>query len=95
MVCKCQEKQTSGHTQAIPSKVEETPRISSQSTTQPQRNKESFVSRLVYRERLEVCKECEKVKYLLGRMRCGECGCFLELKAAVSLMKCPLGKWAH
>jgi hypothetical protein len=93
MECGCHKKQTTGNTKALLSKAQQDSRISSLLTTPHQTGKERFVSRLEYRERLEICKECEKVKYLFGRIRCGVCGCFLEIKAAVPLMKCPLGKW--
>lgn len=49
--------------------------------------------RLPYRERLNICKQCEHAKYLLGRCRCDVCGCFMELKAALPSSECPAEKW--
>ncbi len=46
-----------------------------------------------YRERLEICRRCDRVKYFLWRPRCGVCGCFMEIKAGIPGMHCPLGKW--
>ncbi|RMH87712.1 MAG: hypothetical protein D6681_14965 [Calditrichaeota bacterium] len=48
---------------------------------------------LSYRDRLAVCRQCEEAKYFLGRLRCGVCGCFMELKAAFSSRHCPVDKW--
>ena len=95
MGCKCQEPQVVANTPTVLSQAEPSRAISGLPTTGQPKNREYFIDRSEYRKRLETCRECDKVKYFLGRMRCGECGCFLELKAAVTLMECPLGKWAH
>ncbi|MFQ5637071.1 MAG: DUF6171 family protein [bacterium] len=50
-------------------------------------------SRLSYRAKLNICRQCEHVKYLLGRCRCDLCGCFMELKAALPSSECPAQKW--
>lgn len=50
-------------------------------------------SQLGYRAKLKICKECDAAKYFLGRIRCDVCGCFMELKAAMPAMHCPLKKW--
>lgn len=44
-----------------------------------------------YRRRLELCRECGQ----LGAGVCGECGCFVELRAAKRAMHCPSAerKW--
>lgn len=42
-----------------------------------------------YNRRLDVCKACES---LLDGM-CGECGCFIEIRAAKVWMSCPCNKW--
>lgn len=44
-------------------------------------------------KRLVHCKACPSLKYLADQMQCGECGCFLKLKAGLNSMKCPLNKW--
>jgi hypothetical protein len=95
MECGCQGKQKKETPQGMRRKVEQSRRTSNSSTTHQQMKNERLVSRLEYAERLRICQGCEKVKSLLGRMICGECGCLLELKATMSSMKCPLGKWAH
>ncbi len=46
-----------------------------------------------YVTRLEICKRCEKVKFFFGRMRCGVCGCFLEIKAWFPRLHCPENRW--
>ena len=42
-----------------------------------------------YARRLAVCRECE----YLSRGTCNACGCFAELRAAVSRSHCPYRKW--
>lgn len=44
---------------------------------------------LLYEERLAVCKECD---YLFQGM-CRGCGCYVELRAAVTKNTCPYKKW--
>jgi len=43
--------------------------------------------------RLYLCSICPSLKDLAGQMQCGECSCLLKVKAGLSGMKCPLGKW--
>jgi hypothetical protein len=43
--------------------------------------------------RLYLCSICPSLENLAGQMQCGECGCFLKVKAGLEGMKCPLGKW--
>lgn len=43
----------------------------------------------LYEERLQVCKECDM---LLAGM-CRKCGCYVELRAAVTKNYCPGKKW--
>lgn len=43
----------------------------------------------VYETRLRMCGECS---YLLDGM-CRACGCFVEMRAAVSGNVCPYDKW--
>lgn len=41
--------------------------------------------------RLQICKQCDKFEKSIDR--CTECGCFMQVKAAIKQAKCPLGKW--
>lgn len=43
----------------------------------------------LYESRLLVCKECE----MLLQGMCRSCGCYVELRAAVSGNACPRKKW--
>lgn len=43
----------------------------------------------LYEERLAVCKECER----LADGMCRGCGCFVEMRAAVTKNACPYEKW--
>lgn len=42
-----------------------------------------------YRSRLAKCDECAA----LNEGTCGECGCFVRLRAAKRAKGCPVGKW--
>jgi hypothetical protein len=44
-----------------------------------------------FHERMSICNQCPK--YLKETNQCGECLCFLSLKAKGASFKCPLGKW--
>lgn len=46
-------------------------------------------SEILYEERLSVCKECD----LLLEGMCRSCGCYVELRAAVTKNSCPKKKW--
>jgi hypothetical protein len=39
--------------------------------------------------RLSICREC--ASYRAGI--CGECGCYMPLKARLATAQCPLGRW--
>ena len=52
-----------------------------------------YVSDEIKNQRLEICRNCEK--YDSEQIRCIECGCFLEHKAAFSIDSCPLEKWGE
>jgi hypothetical protein len=39
--------------------------------------------------RLSICREC--ASYHAGV--CGECGCYMPLKARLATAQCPLGRW--
>lgn len=43
----------------------------------------------LYENRLSVCRECD----LLADGMCRGCGCFVELRAAISKNACPYDKW--
>ncbi len=49
--------------------------------------------RAYYKERLAICAECPEAFETLGRIRCGQCKCFMELKAFLKASQCPLKKW--
>ena len=42
-----------------------------------------------YKERLNICRECEK----LNAGTCLSCGCYVEIRAAMKRSACPNGKW--
>lgn len=42
-----------------------------------------------YSRRLDICRSCDE----LSNGMCGECGCFVEVRAAKSHMGCPVSKW--
>ena len=46
-------------------------------------------SQELYEKRLERCKECEK---LINGL-CRACGCYVEMRAAISENKCPCQYW--
>jgi hypothetical protein len=43
------------------------------------------------KERLDICLSCPELIQLTKQ--CKKCGCFMELKTALSNATCPLGKW--
>lgn len=51
-----------------------------------------FVSDDVYKERVDICKSCDKYHELENR--CVECGCYVPAKAKIILDSCPLNKWS-
>ena len=44
-----------------------------------------------YKERIMVCRDCDKFREVQNE--CAECGCYLPAKARIVLDSCPLGKW--
>ena len=50
---------------------------------------EKKTDEVTYNERLAVCGGCAE----LHAGMCGECGCFVLLRAAKKAMGCPVGKW--
>ena len=45
----------------------------------------------VYRDRMNICEECDRFFRLTKQ--CKECGCFMFLKARIASMSCPIDKW--
>jgi len=41
--------------------------------------------------RLAICQECDR--FNAAEMKCGECGCNMNVKLSWAASKCPLGKW--
>jgi hypothetical protein len=50
-----------------------------------------------YQQRLDICKGTDttpRCEHLMpGGMNCGKCLCFVDIKARLKSMKCPVGKW--
>lgn len=42
-----------------------------------------------YQRRLTLCREC---KELMNGV-CGQCGCYVEMRAAAKKMRCPFSHW--
>jgi len=49
------------------------------------------VSNDEFERRMSICKGCPKFQPDMSV--CGECGCFLNAKARLNGMKCPMSKW--
>lgn len=48
----------------------------------------------MYKERIEICKGCDKFTSYLNKLyQCSECLCVLNIKARMSNQSCPLNKW--
>jgi hypothetical protein len=41
-------------------------------------------------ERLEICKQCDKLNKL---NMCEVCYCFMHIKTKLKKARCPIGKW--
>lgn len=55
-----------------------------------------FVPRDEYQRRLDICTACENrgdERVRGNPHRCGECGCFVAVKAEAKAWQCPIGKW--
>ena len=50
-----------------------------------------LISKERYKQRIHICQKCEFWDSDLNR--CKKCGCFLLIKAALKITKCPLQKW--
>lgn len=51
--------------------------------------KDDRVADEVYEDRLEICKDCDK----LNSGTCNACGCYVELRALGKVSSCPKHKW--
>jgi|13_taG_2_1085334.scaffolds.fasta_scaffold00788_20 hypothetical protein len=51
----------------------------------------AFISKSIYKKRIEICTTCEHFDSKLNR--CNLCKCFLLLKAVLKEQKCPERKW--
>ena len=49
------------------------------------------VSDKVYKERISICRSCDKFKEIENE--CKECGCYIPAKARIILDSCPIDKW--
>jgi hypothetical protein len=43
--------------------------------------------------RLNICKACPMMVELAGTLRCNSCGCYMNLKTALTKARCPEGRW--
>jgi|TARA_R110002049_G_scaffold2674_2_gene19949 hypothetical protein len=50
-----------------------------------------FVNKETYKERLDICKGC--TEYFKPSGNCKVCGCFMRIKASISVMECPKQYW--
>lgn len=50
-----------------------------------------FATSEVYKERIQICKNCSYYFKLTGN--CKVCGCFMKVKSRIGSMYCPKGKW--
>ena len=50
-----------------------------------------FVPNEIYKDRIAICKSCDKYLSLLGN--CSICKCFMKVKARLAPMACPIKKW--
>lgn len=51
--------------------------------------KEDSAEEELYEKRLSICKSCED----LNAGTCLKCGCYVELRAAGKVSRCPAKKW--
>jgi hypothetical protein len=49
------------------------------------------VSRLVRKERMDICRTCDH--FSTATQRCGVCGCVMPLKTTLGPASCPIDKW--
>lgn len=53
--------------------------------------KDAWSSRELFDQRLNICKQCDS--YIALTMQCGECKCFIPVKAHITHAKCPRAIW--
>jgi hypothetical protein len=49
------------------------------------------VTDIIAKERLDICKQCDR--YVALTHQCKECGCIMNAKTKLPNATCPLGKW--
>jgi hypothetical protein len=52
--------------------------------------KTEYVDEIKEKERLDICKDCDK---LTAANTCKECGCFMPAKVKLKYAECPTNKW--
>ena len=50
-----------------------------------------LVSKVIYKDRLNTCRGCKH--YFKPTGSCKVCGCFMRIKASISVMECPKQYW--
>ena len=50
-----------------------------------------FVEKEIFQERINICRSCNY--YFKPTGNCKRCGCFMRIKASISVMECPEKKW--
>jgi len=50
-----------------------------------------LASTKIYKERLAICKSCDR--YFKPTGTCTRCGCFMRVKAKIASLSCPDKKW--
>ncbi len=48
-----------------------------------------FLERQKYR--MSICEQCER--YNAGNKTCTRCGCYMPVKTAIPIFKCPENRW--
>lgn len=62
-------------------------------------NPKNYVTKDLYRERLDICNYCplrlneSRGKRLQKFSTCPECGCIISLKAKLKTENCPINEW--
>ncbi len=75
-------------TKAYLSSLEMTPELLEEMAFQEQIS--DYVGDEIYKKRLDICKNCDK---LIGGMTCMNCGCFVQFRARHITGVCVEGKW--
>jgi len=57
------------------------------------RERQESYRMMIYRERLEICLRCPRIRKVLGRPNCSVCKCFVEAKTFLLGQRCPEGRW--